>query len=376
MRTCTTPNISTIRRRVHYITGPFIVSLLVLGIFMVPVSSSAADAPSDLAFAQQMLRLCQIELETATTNAQRSRAQNCISDTQRAIDALLATPTPTATTIAPTPTPTMTATPTPAPTATPPPPQQLNCLANPSACGYPDATNTGPSGTLIQVNSNVSINTAGMVYENRAVNGCIDVTAPNVTIRNVSVHCTFAYGIDYEGEGNGTLTIEDSIIDCGGVLANAIGEQRLIVRRVEIRGCEHGFDLDHTADIRDVWCHDMTSNEVWPTGHTDCIMGQMYHDVMIAHNTLDARTITTSAIEGDCGTCGSVVRTGWTVTNNILAGGAYTLYCTNRSTETGSVVSNNRFAPYYAYGYATSCDQGVSWSQNINDVTGTVLEAQ
>lgn len=53
----------------------------------------------------------------------------------------------------------------------------------------PNATNTGvlPGITRTVVTGNVTLSTAGQVYENKTVTGRISVTAANVTIRNVEV---------------------------------------------------------------------------------------------------------------------------------------------------------------------------------------------
>jgi hypothetical protein len=62
----------------------------------------------------------------------------------------------------------------------------------------PGVTNTGHSGTLTAVhttyqtanddNGTVTLSTSGMVYENKEVFGFINVTGPNITIRNCYVH--------------------------------------------------------------------------------------------------------------------------------------------------------------------------------------------
>ena len=69
-------------------------------------------------------------------------------------------------------------------------------MPNPSACGYPDLENTGltvPESSLTRVSGNVTLAIPGQVYENRLVDGCITVTAPNVVIRNVKLdrRCIF-----------------------------------------------------------------------------------------------------------------------------------------------------------------------------------------
>src|SRR4051794_7586856 len=64
-----------------------------------------------------------------------------------------------------------------------------NCMPDPSSCGCPDVENTGvvPGVARTTVNGDVTLSTAGQVYENKTVNGTISITAPNVTVRNVKV---------------------------------------------------------------------------------------------------------------------------------------------------------------------------------------------
>src|SRR4051794_37921749 len=61
------------------------------------------------------------------------------------------------------------------------------CMPKPSACGFPDPTNTGvPPGTVLALaNGVVTLSNPGQVYENKQLTGSIIVTAPNVRIRNV-----------------------------------------------------------------------------------------------------------------------------------------------------------------------------------------------
>jgi hypothetical protein len=49
----------------------------------------------------------------------------------------------------------------------------VNHLANPSAYGYPDATNTGATGTLTVINGSVTLGAAGMLYSDKDMRGCI-----------------------------------------------------------------------------------------------------------------------------------------------------------------------------------------------------------
>ena len=65
-------------------------------------------------------------------------------------------------------------------------PQTKNCFSTPSACGYPDQTNTGvPAGTpLTTFSGDQQINSPGTYTGWNVVNGSIRVNASNVTIRD------------------------------------------------------------------------------------------------------------------------------------------------------------------------------------------------
>jgi hypothetical protein len=61
-----------------------------------------------------------------------------------------------------------------------------------------------------------------------------------------------------------------------------------------------------------------------------------------------------------------------TVQNNLLSGGAYTLYCP-RDTSTNYRVLSNRFTRAYAYGPTDACAQVAQFSGNVWDDTGATL---
>jgi hypothetical protein len=250
------------------------------------------------------------------------------------------------------------------------------CISQPSACGFPDATNTGAHGTLTVVQGDVTLSTAGQVYQDKDVHGCITVTAPNVTIRNVKVACGGFYVIDHFPSGASTLTIEDTTVVCTNPFSTGIGEWQIVARRVDVSGCTNGFDIDRNALIEDTYCHDLTPESgATADVHTDCVQGSMTNDVTIHHNTLLTPFYGTSAIGGACSVC-SNPRVTWVVENNLLDGGAYALYCAGGYGEIGSIVQNNRFGPggWNAPEYATDCTD-TSWSGNVRDATGDPLPA-
>ncbi|MGI5237812.1 hypothetical protein [Dactylosporangium sp. CA-139066] len=76
--------------------------------------------------------------------------------------------------------------------------------------------------------------------------------------------------------------------------------------------------------------------------------------------------------------------TNWTVTDNFMMAGAYTIYCPHGTTS-GFVVQNNRFYPKAedatdrrspAYGLTERCDTpGVTFTGNRTDDTGATINA-
>jgi hypothetical protein len=240
-----------------------------------------------------------------------------------------------------------------------------HCISHPSACGYPDASNTGATGTLTAIHADVTLNTPGQVYKNKDVTGCITVNASNVTITNVRVACGGPFIVYVK---SGSVTISHSTISCNyvGGATGVIGDD-YTARAIHVSRCENGFDAGANVSILDSYCHDLKGAD------NDCIQGTMQSNVLIRHNTLVASSADNSAIEGD-GAAGST-KTGWVVDSNLLSGGGYTLYCPRRSVATGVSVINNRFGPY-VYSYATDCGKaGYVWSGNINDATGASLKA-
>lgn len=186
-----------------------------------------------------------------------------------------------------------------------------------------------------------------------------------MTIRNVKVTGNCFYSIDTVNAAynSGTTTIDHVEISCP-VNGTAIGEKNVNVHAVNIHGCENGFDLDGNATITDSWLHDLLQDG---NAHTDGI--QTPHgssNIVVRHNTIDARGETTSAMitDPDNGT------TNVTITGNLLAGGAFTLYCRNNST--GWSVTSNRFVKG-AFGYMDECQNVPSWSGNVDDVTNVTL---
>ena len=278
---------------------------------------------------------------------------------------------------------------------------QLNCAAVPSACGYPDATNTGvPAGTtLLTVPGQVSSG-PGWYYDSRGWvevdgNGAnltglyipmnLDVTASNVTIDDDQVVTSGAssFGISLRHTAN--VTIENS--DVSGVntttgrVANAIDD---------IYGDSTGLVVkdDNIADWRtavQVSAGLVTGNYIHSPGYIagDHVNG-IYDTGSTQPLTISGNTIFNSISQTDDITLEATAAgepvANKTITGNLLAGGGYSLYGGDSlgNTTTAITVTNNRFSTlYYPLGgqfgpvaYYATTGTGNTWTGNTWDNTG------
>jgi hypothetical protein len=277
-----------------------------------------------------------------------------------------ATPTPTPTPTA-TPTPTVTPEPTPTPTPTP-------------TGSFPDASNTGvPIGTTLTAYTGpASITTPGTVIDGKTITGEIDIDAPDVTIRDSKINGVVRVWDDTTN----SLLLEDTEIDCGGG-NTAIGEANYTVRRANIHGCENGFDMNQNIDVEDSYIHGLAI-----VGHDDGIQFAYGHfenghevdgvrNLRIVHNTIFGHDDSLSSADGSFGTSAIIGNTARAddvlVQGNLMAGGAYTIYCL-AGPSTNYRVLDNHFSTRYTpsvgfYGPSAECFDDTQ-SGNVIDETG------
>jgi hypothetical protein len=222
-------------------------------------------------------------------------------------------------------------------TTTPPP--------EPPSGDFPDAASTGPTGPLTVHSGDLTITSAGAVVENKDIRGCVMVKAAGVVIRNSRVAGDCFYLINtYQVPGD-WLRVEDVDLVCtdGGT---AIGEERLTALRVDISGCENGFDINGQALIQDSYIHGMLQEGTAGDPHSDgaqLVPGAT--DVTFRHNHFDMTLMATSSIISPSGTNAThdVL-----VENNLLMGGGYSLYCNQDGAGDNYRVINNRFSTKYS----------------------------
>jgi hypothetical protein len=283
----------------------------------------------------------------------------------------------------------------------------MDCAAVPSACGFPDATNTGvPAGaasSLKTVPAQVSsgpgwyFNPAGWVQVtgNNAVLSGLNIPynvnvsgASNVTIENDQITSSGAtsYGITLRHTAN--VTIENNTISG---LDAASG--RLMVGVKDIYGDSTGLQVlnNNIADtgtgvqveqglVQGNYIHNMG---YLPGDHINGVTsnGGVAAELTINHNTILVDHNQTDAIGlfEDFGT-----QQNRTISNNLLGGGSYAIYAgqntgrtpTSNIVVTGNHITTDLYPNGGVYGPVTAYNPtgtGDSFTGNVWDNTGQTI---
>jgi hypothetical protein len=285
-------------------------------------------------------------------------------------------------------------------------PAQNHCATTPSACGFPDGTNTGvPTGTaLLTVPGQVSTG-PGWYFDSRGwveVNGngaklsglyipyTLDISASNVTIKHVRVvtsgHSSFGVSVRHTsnvtienstisglntGAGRVMVGVKDIYADSTGlqILGNNIS---MAATGVQLEsGLVQGNYIHNLGYISGDHLNGVTSN-----GGATALL-------TIAHNTAFTNYQQTDAISlfEDFGAQANRV-----ITGNLLAGGGYAIYGgqnTGGPTATNIRITNNRIATrifpnggfYGPVAYFNTHGAGNTWTGNVWDGTGAAVPA-
>jgi hypothetical protein len=285
----------------------------------------------------------------------------------------------------PTPKPTVTATPKPTKSATPTPTPTgsaaggtKGCMADPSACGFPDGTNTGvPAGTVLKQSGDITISTPGEVVTGLQVNGTVTITASNVTLKDSLIIPDSgdpAIAVSYDHVSG--VVIENVEINGGKHSPSSVGVQGsgFTLEADNIHGTADAVDVDSNDVVKDSWIHDL-----WVSGsdHTDGVQSAGGSNVTISHNTIDATANSTNSaiiIGADLGPISNTL-----ITNNLLDGGSYTIYAGSDGQYSSGVITitNNRFADDADYGLTSFAPDGGSiiFTGNVLDGSGAPISA-
>jgi hypothetical protein len=285
---------------------------------------------------------------------------------------------------------------------------QTNCQATPSACGYPDATDTGssPVAALKAVPGTVSSGTGwsyvasthtlnvtgnGTVLSGISLTGTLNVTGSNVTIKNDMIVTSGAnglFGISLRHTAGDTVennTISGTNATTGRVdtaISDAYEDSTgLVISGNNISDARTAIQLA-AGQVTGNYIHDPGyiagdhTNGVLANGGT----GQL----TITGNTILDSLGQTDAISLDTLSVAGPV-TNKTIENNLLAGGSYSIYGGTAFSHTTStiLIENNRFGQGFfpksgqfgPVAYFDSTGAGNVWSDNVWDSTGATVPA-
>jgi hypothetical protein len=237
---------------------------------------------------------------------------------------------------------------------------------------YYDTSGTQHTTTLTTHVGDWTITTPNQVIDSMHITGSLIIQASGVIVRKTLIDSWSVFGVDVENTGGYSLTLEDSIVD--GTAANGgtcIVNSNLTVRRCNVFGAENGFDVGVNATITDCYVHDLYNPGAPLDPHADCLQtndGSV--NINISHNTLLCRgSAATGGLDGTSCIISPQASTNphdWLIDDNVMAGGAFSLYGPQNGAGTNIVISNNKFWTYYeatvgAFGPWTDClDETIS----------------
>jgi len=234
-----------------------------------------------------------------------------------------------------------------------------------------------PAGTnLTTQNGNMTISSAGTVVEKKLINGCITVNAPNVIIRDSKILCSGMAAIYNNSTG---LLVEDSEISCEGrVGGTGLTWQDFTARRINVHACENVIWAENNVVIEDSYLHDPINYDPVTDPHTDTVqIPSNATNITIRSNTIYGNYINkedfgNSAITVGGGTSNILI------TQNLLAGGGYTVYCNQPGPGQNFRITDNHFSRIFVstvggFGPWEECKDESQVTGNVYHETGQAL---
>ncbi len=265
----------------------------------------------------------------------------------------------------------------PAPPPPPPPPPPTGGNTDPKvppAGGWPDASNTGATGTLTAYAGSLTISAAGSVIENKIINGVLTINAGNVTIRNCRLVTNGFWGIDASANAAAGLVVERCTIigqGVGGTTDSGIVGSGAFTGN-NISAFENGIRLqDGASTVKGNFIHDLGAAGADP--HYDGIHVQGgQNGVLIEDNTVMGRDTSDIIIQDYYGPVNDV-----TVNHNNLGGTpAFDVYVEGRfGNGTTNVKVTNNLLRKGVYGYFSIDTASPLISGNIDAVTSAPANA-
>jgi hypothetical protein len=225
---------------------------------------------------------------------------------------------------------------------------------------WPNASNTGASGSLANVSGPVTISKDNTVYENMNItSGGLFIDAKNVTVRNCKIARYEGKGTSVNGMGvvevnqGASATLEYCTLDGQlGVHCNVTHNgSSLVMDHCNCYNANDGvfiWDGDNIT-IENCYFHDFTTET--SNGHVDGIQTEGSDHGIIRHNRIDISQNQTGCIsiwnsrdDSD----------DWLIEDNWLAGGGYTIYAEDYHPSESNPSGGNSVTNVYFYNNAFS----------------------
>lgn len=268
----------------------------------------------------------------------------------------------------------------------PVPANDKNCFSKPSACGYPDETNTGWQHTGVSLKVVTQdpyvIDTPGAIISGLDIHGCVDVLAQNVTIKNSRITCNnqpmiknFEVGNNHNliDVGAGLLLQDVELNGMNDADSAGVAFNNYKVIRGNFHNIGTAVRLGDNVDIEDSYVHDIAATEA---SHNGGLPSDGGAGITLKHNTVFVAVQNGDPIElynGESTQGGIAVVKNVVVDNNFLAGGNYIMFCgILGNTAPNLTVTNNRFSRAIFknggfYGDTSNCSGAAAWSNNYWD---------
>jgi Domain of unknown function (DUF4082) len=253
---------------------------------------------------------------------------------------------------------------------------QANIATKPTV--WPNASNTGvPAGTTMKASGALVVTTAGTVLSGLNINGCVDIQANNVTIKNSLITCSRTSVAIRVAKGFGGFLLQDSEVNGGGKAAGCIGFGDFTLLRDNLHDCIDGVDGGGNAVVEYNYVHDLTRlsgthNDTFQTvgGGHNLLVGNTLQAYRNSTNDLMNSSIQTGHLSSNL--------TDTLVEYNYMDGGNYTVNAgatsTNGFTIAGYVFVGNQFGHDSRYGPVAELGNGISFdSSNVWAGTTTAV---
>lgn len=228
---------------------------------------------------------------------------------------------------------------------------------------WPDEATTGvPAGTTLTKAESLDLTTDGEVVSGLDIEGCVDVHAKNVTIRQSRITCDRKTWAVRTFDTTSGLVIEDVEIDGSGVNSTAVCCDNYTLRRVDIHNVIDGPRLGNNVAVVDSWVHDLSRTD---DSHNDALQTTGGTAIVVKHNRLEPFNPAAKDPLNAClmvgSTTGPEVRD-LTFEDNFCNGGNYSIGIRDDLKAHNVVFRRNTYGRDFRYGVVAHPDApGVTW---------------